>query len=180
LAQTLDVEKLIFIDEAGSHVAMTPDFARAPKGQRVVDIVPRNRGTVTTMIGALGLVGLLGIMTVEGGTDTAVFEAFVGHILVPKLKPGDIVVVDNVGAHKPERIRKLVEAAGATLLFLPPYSPDFNPIEECWSKLKSLLKRMKARSREALDNAIAEAMEFITSTDAAGWFHHAGYPVQVV
>lgn len=139
-AKTLDPSKLVFVDESGSHIAMTPDYARSPRGERIADVVPRNRGTVTTMIGALGLVGLLGVMTVEGGTDAAVFEAFVKHVLVPKLKPGDIVVLDNLGAHKPDGIRKLIEAAGATLLFLPPYSPELNPIvEECWSKFKACL-----------------------------------------
>jgi transposase len=130
------------------------------------------------MIGALGLVGLIGMMTIEGGTDAAVFEAFVKHILVPKLQPGDIVVLDNVGAHKPDGIRKLVEAAGATLRFLPPYSPELNPIEECWSKFKTRLKRLAARTQQALDAAIAETIDLITPSDAAGWFRHAGYSVQ--
>jgi transposase len=177
-AKTLDASKLVFVDESGSHIAMTPDYARSPRGERVADVVPRNRGTVTTMIGALGLVGLIGMMTIEGGTDAAVFEAFVKHILVPKLQPGDIVVLDNVGAHKPDGIRKLVEAAGATLRFLPPYSPELNPIEECWSKFKTRLKRLAARTQQALDAAIAETIDLITPSDAAGWFRHAGYSVQ--
>lgn len=180
VAKTLDPAKLIFLDESGSHMAMTPAYARSPEGERVADITPRNRGTVTTMIGALGLMGLLGVMTIEGGTDAAVFEAFVSNILVPKLKAGDVVVLDNVGAHKPDGIRKLVEAAGAKLLFLPPYSPDLNPIEECWSKFKLYLKRLGARTRKALDFAIAETMELITPADAAGWFRHAGYAAQSV
>ena len=178
LAPTLDPEKLVFLDESASHIAMTPDYARAPRGQRVEDDVPRNRGTATTMIGALGVAGLLGMMTIEGGTDTPVFEAFVEHLLLPKLKPGDIVVLDNVGAHRPAHIRTLVESVGAKLLFLPPYSPDLNPIEECWSKLKAKLKCIAARTRESLDDAIARAMTFITPSDAAGWFRHCGYSAQ--
>jgi transposase len=170
-----DAERLVFIDEAGSHIGMTRDYARAPRGQRAHDDVPRNRGTVTTMLGALGLDGILAIMTVEGATDTDVFEAFVTHLLVPKLTPGDIVVMDNLGAHKPPRIAQLIHAAGATLVFLPPYSPDLNPIEECWSKLKAILKSLAARSRGALDGAIAQAVERITPSDATGWFRHAGY-----
>jgi transposase len=171
--------RLLFIDEAGSHIGMTRDYARAPRGQRAHDNVPRNRGTVTTMLGALGIEGVVAMMTIEGATDAAVFEAFVAHLLVPQLKPGDIVVWDNVGAHKPPRIRQLVEAAGATVVFLPPYSPDFNPIEECWSKLKGILKSLAARTRQALDGAIAQAMKLITPADAAGWFRHAGYSAHV-
>ncbi len=171
----LDPKKLVFLDEAGSHVAMTPDHGWAPRGQRVRDAVPRNRGTVTTMLGALTLAGLVAMMTVEGGTDAQVFAAFVEHVLVPKLKPGDVVVVDNVGAHKPPAIRRLIEAAGARLLFLPPYSPELNPIEECWSKLKHLVKKLSPRSREDLDFAIASCMDRVTPDDACGWFTHAGY-----
>jgi len=166
---------MFFLDEAGSHVAMTPDYAWAPRGQRVNDAVPRNRGTVTTMIGALTVVGLVALMTVEGATDAEVFDAYVEHVLVPQLKPGDIVVVDNLGAHKSVAIRDRIEAAGARLLFLPPYSPDFNPIEECWSKLKTLLKKVGARTREELDQAIAYCMTRITPSDALGWIRHAGY-----
>jgi transposase len=154
---------------------MTPDYAWAPRGERVSDFVPRNRGTVTTLLGALTVTGLVAMMTVEGATDAEVFEAFVQHVLVPKLQPGDIVVLDNLGAHKPVAIRRRIEAVGAHVLFLPPYSPDLNPIEECWSKVKALLKRLEARTREDLDRAIATCMERVTSTDALGWIGHAGY-----
>ena len=154
---------------------MTRDYARAPRGVRAHDAVPRNRGTVTTMLGALGLDGMRAMMTIEGATDADVFGAFVTHVLVPTLKPGDIVVMDNVGAHKPLWIRQLIEAAGAAVVFLPPYSPDLNPIEECWSKLKGILKSLAARTREALDAAIAQAMKLISTDDILGWFTHAGY-----
>ena len=138
--KTLDPRRLVFLDEAGSHIAMTREYGRAPRGERVQGSVPRNRGEVTTMIGALDVRGTRAMMTVEGGTDADVFEAFVEQVLVPKLRLGDVVVLDNVGAHKPDRIRRLVEAAGARLLFLPPYSPDLNPIELGWSKLKAVLR----------------------------------------
>ena len=159
---------------------MTRDYARAPRGQRIGDHVPRNRGTVTTMLAAIALDGWRGMMTVEGGTSGAVFEAFVAHVLVPRLNPGDVVVWDNLGAHKTARARQLVEAAGASVVFLPPYSPDLNPIELCWSKLKNELKRLGARTREALDNAIATAMDAITTSDTAGWIRHCGYSAQLM
>lgn len=157
---------------------MTRDYARAPRGERAHGHVPRNRGTVTTMIGALGLEGVRAMMTVEGGTDADVFETFVQHLLVPALKPGDIVVLDNVGAHKPAPALKRIRDAGARVMFLPPYSPDLNPIESCWSKLKLLLKKYEALTVATLDAAIARATELITPEDARGWFTHCGYQAQ--
>lgn len=157
---------------------MTRDYARAPCGQRARGYVPRNRGTVTTMIGALGLEGVRAMMTVEGATDGEVFEAFVHHLLVPKLKPGDVVVLDNVGAHKPESALERIRATGARVMFLPPYSPDLNPIEHCWSKIKALLKKFEALTLATLDAAIARAVELVTPQDALGWFTHCGYQVQ--
>ena len=127
------------------------------------------------MLGALDAHGVRALMTVEGGTDADVFEAFLEQVLVRTLRPGDIVVLDNVGAHKPHRMRQLVEAAGARLLFLPPYSPDLNPIELCWSKLKAALKDFGARTHDALDQAIKRAMDLIGADDAQAWFRHCGY-----
>lgn len=115
------------------------------------------------------------MMTIEGATDAEVFEAFLEHVLVRKLQPGDIVVLDNVGAHKPERMRQLVQAAGARLVFLPPYSPDLSPIELAWSKLKGALKDFGARTRGGLDDAIKRAMDLICREDAEAWFAHCGY-----
>jgi transposase len=157
---------------------MTREYARGPRGERVQGYVPRNRGTVTTMIGAMGLDGVRAMMTVEGATDAEVFDTFVTHLLVPKLKPGDIVVLDNVGAHKPEAALARIRAAGARVLFLPPYSPDLNPIEHCWSKVKAFLKKFEALTVASLDAAIARAIELVTPKDALGWFEHCGYPVQ--
>jgi transposase len=175
LAKKLDPRRLVFVDEAGSNIGMTRDYARAPCGERAPGFVPRNRGTVTTMLGALDIRGVRALMTVEGGTDADVFEAFLQHVLVPKLRPGDIVILDNVGAHKPEAMRNLIERAGASLIFLPPYSPDMNPIELCWSKLKAALKDFGARTVEDLHQAIRRAMDLVCADDAMGWFTHCGY-----
>ena len=177
VSRGLDPSRLVFIDEAGSHVAMTREYARAPRGERAHGALPRNAGTVTTMIGALDLWGVRAMMTIEGATDAEAFETFVERLLAPKLHPGDIVVLDNVGAHRTERVRELIRAAGATVLYLPPYSPDLNPIELCWSKLKALLREFGARTKDALNAAICRAMDLIDRHDAAGWFRHCGYQV---
>lgn len=174
----MDPRRLVFLDEAGTHISLTRDYARAPRGERAQGYVPRNRGVVTTMLGALGLDGVRALMTVEGGTDADVFETFVVQVLVPTLKPGDIVFLDNVGAHKPPAILQHIRDAGASVFFLPPYSPDMNPIELCWSKLKQILKGLEARTREALDDAVAQAMKLITPEDAAAWFTHCGFAAQ--
>lgn len=156
---------------------MTRTDGRAPPGERVVGHVPRNRGVVTTMLGAIAHDGVRALMTIEGATTAAVFEAFVESMLVPRLNPGDIVVMDNVGAHKPAYILERIRAAGAHVLFLPPYSPDLNPIELFWNKFKVLLKSMAPRTRQELDRAIARAMELTTLEDIAGWFQHCGYKI---
>jgi transposase len=170
--------RLVFVDECGTHTSMTRRRARAPRGIRAVGAVPRNRGPVTTLLAGLSSTGMTPAMTVEGGTDTAVFATFLQRVLLPALSPGQVVVVDNVGAHKPERIRALVEAAGCRLVFLPAYSPDLSPVEEAFSKLKALIRAAGARSREALNAAIAAALAAVTAADAAGWFAHAGYPAR--
>jgi transposase len=154
---------------------MTRERARAPAGMRVVDKVTRNRGTVTTMIGALTVNGLGALMTVEGSTTGNVFIAFVQACLVPTLKKNDVVVMDNLAAHKVKKVRGLIEAAGARVLFIPPYSPDLNPIEECWSKVKANLRRIEARNIVDLRKAIATSADLVTAQDAAGWISHAGY-----
>jgi transposase len=158
---------------------MTRDYARAPRGERALSSVPRNVGTVTTMIGALDVTGVRAMMTIEGATDGEVFETFLERVLLRKLRPGDIVVLDNVGAHKISTVRRLIRAAGASILYLPPYSPDLNPIELCWAKLKAILREFSARTHDALDAAIRRAMDLIGKTDAAGWFKHCGYSGQL-
>jgi transposase len=166
----------VFVDESGFNTSMRRLRARAPKGQRAYGKVPRNRGKNTTLIAAITLEGAMGdAMTVEGATDAEAFEAYVGHFLAPSLREGQVVVLDGLGAHRTDRVRELVEATGAELLFLPSYSPDLNPIEEAFSKIKQLVRKVGARTREALVEAIGRALAAVTPEDAAGWFAHAGY-----
>lgn len=169
--------RLKFIDESGVNLAMTRRYGRAPKGARVIDAVPQNHGPNVTMLGALGLHGIDAVMTVEGATDTEVFLAYLEHVLAPTLRPGDIVVMDNLRAHKVGGVQPIIEGRGAHLLYLPPYSPDLSPIEHCWSKLKTALRAAKARTREALDTAITHALTTITTSDAHHWFANCGYAV---
>jgi transposase len=176
--KTLEPDKLKFVDEAGSHIALTRTHARAPRGERVYDSVPRNRGRVTTMLGVISLRGMEGIMTVEGGTTKKVFEEFVQQCLVPVLQPGDVAVMDNLAAHKAAEVREAVETAGARVMFLPPYSPELNPIEHGWSKIKSILRARGARTKEDLEEAIRYAVDCVSQGDAYGWFLHCGYEAQ--
>lgn len=170
---------MVFIDESGCNIAMSREYARAPVGERAQDDQPARWGDNVSLVGAIGICGLRTLMTLEGAVDGDAFLAFVQHFLVPQLRPGDIVVMDNLSVHKRCGIREAIEAVGAELRYLPPYSPDFNPIEECWSKLKSILRTIGARTRETLEAAIASAMLAVTATDAAGWFQHAGYRLQL-
>ncbi len=165
----------MFVDECGSNVGLAPLRARAPKGERAFGEAPRNRGKNTTLLASMGAGGMGPSLAVEGGTTKAVFEAYVGSVLAPSLSPGQVVVMDNLSAHKGERVRELIEGRGCELVFLPAYSPDFSPIEEAFSKLKALLRRAKARTKEALVEAIGRALDAITPEDAEGWFGHCGY-----
>lgn len=169
------LHRLVFVDETGSHVAMTRAYARAPAGQRALGRVPRNRGSVTTVIGSIAARGLTALMTIDGGTSGAVFLRFVREHLCPTLRAGDVVVMDNLGAHHATGIREAIEAKGASVLYMPPYSPDLNPIELCWSKFKELLRALGARTRVQLRETIATAAAFITRRDALAWFRHCGY-----
>jgi transposase len=179
LASRFDARRLVFVDESGFHTSMTRQRARAPRGKRAYGKVPRNRGKNTTLIASITLEGAMGeSMTVEGATDTQAFEAYVEHFLAPSLCEGQVVVLDGLGAHRSQRIRELIEAKGADLVLLPSYSPDLNPIEEAFSKIKHLLRREGARVREALVEAIGRALATVTAEDAAGWFAHAGYRLQ--
>ncbi len=165
------------MDEGGAHLAMTPRRARAPRGQRAYGAVPRNRGGNTTLIAALTPAGLGPAMTLPGAADRPAFVAYVREVLAPALVPGQTVVLDNLAVHKGAAIRHLIEARGCRLLFLPPYSPDFAPIEHAFGKLKAQLRRAGARTRDALDAAIAAALDTITAQDATNWFRHCGYAV---
>ncbi len=179
LACRFDARRLVFVDESGFNISMTRLRARAPRGKRAYGKVPRNRGKNTTLIAAITLQGAMGeSMTVEGATDAETFEAYVEHFLAPELCEGQVVVLDGLGAHRTEKVRELVQAKGADLLFLPSYSPDLNPIEEAFSKIKALVRKEGARVREALVEAIGRALAAITPGDAAGWFAHAGYRPQ--
>jgi transposase len=179
LASHFDARRLVFVDESGFHTSMTRLRARAPKGKRAYGKVPRNRGKNTTLIAAITLQGAMGApMSVEGGTDSAAFEAYVEHFLAPTLREGQVVVLDGLGAHRPKKIRELIEARGADLVFLPSYSPDLNPIEEAFSKVKALVRKEGARLSEALVEALGRALASVTAEDAAGWFAHAGYRPQ--
>ena len=163
------------MDESGANVAMTPRRARAPRGARAYGAVPRNHGENTTLVAALGVGGLGPAMTLPGAMDGPAFVAYVRAFLAPALVPGQTVVLDNLAVHKGAAIRRLIEAAGCALLFLPPYSPDFAPIEHAFGKIKEHLRRAGARARPALEAAIAAALDTITPQDAAAWFRHCGY-----
>ena len=172
---TLNAHDLVFVDETGVHIAMARLYARAPKGQRVYAAVPVNTGKNLTVLGALSLAGIVEAMTIAGSSDGYVFSTFIEDVCVPVLRPGQTVIMDNLSSHKVEGIQEAIEAVGARLEYLPPYSPDLSPIEECWSKLKTILRAKAARTSAQLDQAIAEAFALITPQDARGWFAHCGY-----
>jgi len=157
---------------------MTRQWGRAPKGERVTEATPQGHWKVLTTLATMGLGGIEAAMTVEAATDGEVFEAYVEQVLCPKLHPGDAVILDNLSAHKVAGIRELVQARGAQLIYLPPYSPDLNPIEKAWSKFKQFLRAVKARTAQALDQAITEALKTITADNAAAWFRCCGYGIQ--
>lgn len=156
---------------------MTPLYARSPRGTRAVGTVPRNYGANMTLIASLSLQGMGEALILDGATDAAAFEIYVEQVLAPRLSAGQIVILDNLSSHQGVRVRQAIEARGCRLLFLPAYSPDLSPIEEAFSKLKTLLRRVGARTREALQEAIAQALTLITAQDALGWFTHCGYPL---
>ena len=171
-------DDFVIIDDAAEHINLTPRYARAPKGAFAFGSVPRNTNKNTTLIAAMTTAGMGPAMLLEGATDTAAFEAYVEQVLVPALAPGKIVVLDNLSAHTSPRVRTLIEAQGCEVWFLPSYSPDLSPIEEAFSKLKVLLRRAEARTRDALHAAIATGLEQITAVDAQGYFAHGGYGLQ--
>jgi len=167
---------LIFIDETGVNLAMVRLYARALKGDRAYGARPEENRQNITLIGAIALAGFVGAMTIDGCTNGDVFRVFIEQVLVPNLWKGACVVMDNFSAHKVKGICELIEAAGARVIYLSPYSPDFNPIENCWSKLKEYLRSVGARSRAALDAAIGKAIdEIITLDDINHWFAHGCY-----
>jgi transposase len=154
---------------------MTRLYARAPKGERAYGKVPRNRGKNTTLLASMSVRGMGPCLTVEGATTKAVFETYVEQVLVPSLRAGQVVILDNLSSHKGDRVRELIEGVGCSLLYLPPYSPDFSPIEEAFSKIKALLRKSAARVRGALVEAIGWAISRVTPEDAVAFFGHCGY-----
>jgi transposase len=154
---------------------MTRRYGRASHGERVREGAPAGHWRTLTLLGAITLDGLLASMTIESPTDGDVFLAYLEQVLCPRLRPGQIVVMDNLSAHKHPGVRMLVEQTGAQLLYLPPYSPDFNPIEQCWAKIKEYLRGAKARLSDALEQAITAAIATITQENSVAWFQHCGY-----
>lgn len=168
-------EDLVFVDETGSHLGYTPTHAWAPRGQRAVASAPRNQGENKTVVAALTLAGIGPRMRFDGAMTAARFDLYIRHCLAPTLRPGQGVVADHLTAHHVPSVRAAIEARGAELRHLPAYSPDFNPIEEAFSKVKQSLRRAQPRTEDDLRTATWAAFNTITPTDAAGWFTHCGY-----
>jgi transposase len=171
----IDPEHLVFVDEMGTHTSLAPLCAYAPVGERAFFELPRNRGKNTTLLTSIDRGGMGPSLAVEGATNAQVFETYVKRLLAPALRPGQVVVMDNLGAHRPKKIRELVEQEGCELVYLPSYSPDLNPIEEALSKIKHLLRKARARTKEALIEAIAGALASVSAEDVCGFFGNCGY-----
>jgi transposase len=175
VAQEVDPGRLVFVDEMGLHTSLAPLYGYSRKGERVRLKVPRNRGKNTTVLASMTLRGMGETMAVEGSTDRDVFDAYVEHALAPTLEDGQVVVMDNLPAHKPKRVRGLIESRGCELVYLPAYSPDLNPIEEAFGKIKGMVRRAGARTKDALLEVLGEALSAVSARDARGFFEHAGY-----
>jgi transposase len=158
---------------------MTRLYARCLGGPRIHEATPGSHWKILTILGAMSTRGMIATMTIEEATDTDIFLAYLDHVLCPQLRPGDVVVMDNLSSHKVKGVRERIEAAGAELLYLPPYSPDLNPIEKAWSKLKLLLRSVKARTRDVLDQAISDLLPQISPDNAQAWFRFSGYGVHL-
>jgi transposase len=171
----LDWRDLVFVDESGTNITLAPLYGWAPKGERAYGKAPRNWDKNITLLASLSAEGIGAAMSVEGATDGAAFQTYVKHFLVPTLKTGQIVVLDNLQVHKSLKVRELIEGAGASVLFLPSYSPDFSPIEGAFSKVKNLVRKAQARTQEALIEAIGDALDAVSRRDALGFFEHCGY-----
>jgi transposase len=175
VAARIDPKRLVFVDEMGTNTSLSPVYAWAPKGRRAHYSIPRNRGKNTTLLSSMSLSGIGPSLAVDGPTDREVFEAYVERVLAPTLRAGQVLVMDNLSAHKGERVRELIEHRGCQILYLPPYSPDLNPIEEAFGKIKGLLRKAEARTREALVEAMGRALSAVSEHDARGFFEHCGY-----
>lgn len=175
VAGEMRAERLVFVDEMGSNTSLCPIYAWSRRGERAVASAPRNWGKNVTLLASITGRGLGPCLAVEGATTREVFEAYLERSLAPSLRPGQVVVMDNLSAHKGGRVREIVERRGCELLYLPPYSPDLNPIEQAFSKVKGLLRRAEARSRTALIDAMGRALDAVSAQDARGFFAHCGY-----
>lgn len=173
--RSISPERFVFIDESGAKTNLTRLYGRILGGQRLHAHAPGGHWTTTTMIAALRVSGPTAPMVIRGPVDTDVFRAYTEYVLAPTLNKGDIVVLDNLSSHKAPDIRACIESAGATLRFLPPYSPDLNPIEMMWSKVKTYLRRAAARTESSLNDAVAHALQTVTLQDAQNWFRHSQY-----
>jgi transposase len=171
-------EHLIFLDESGVTTSMTHIYARRPDGRRIHEATPGGHWKIMTILAAMRQRGIVAAMTIEEPTDGDIFLAYVEQVLCPTLAAGDVVVMDNLAAHKVNRVEELIQAQGAEVLYLPPYSPDLNPIEKAWSKIKQYLRSNRPRNTEALDQAISETIALITATDAQAWFRLVLAPLQ--
>jgi transposase len=175
VAGEVDAERLVFVDEMGTNVSLSPLYAWSRKGERAFGSAPRKWGKNVTLLASIAPEGLGPCLAVEGPTTREVFEAYLEHVLAPTLRPGRVVVMDNLSAHKGGRVKEIIEGRGCELLYLPPYSPDLNPIEQAFSKIKGLLRRAEGRTREALIEAMGIALSAVTARDARGFFVHCGY-----
>jgi len=175
VAGEVDAERLVFVDEMGTNVSLCPLYAWSRKGKRALGSAPRNWGKNVTLLASITHRGLGPCLAVEGSTTREVFEAYLERVLAPALRPGQVVAMDNLSAHKGNRVREIVEGRGCELLYLPPYSPDLNPIEEALSKVKGFIRRAEARTRETLVEAMGRALDAVTAQDARGFFEHRGY-----
>jgi len=175
VCQGMDVGRLVFVDEMGSHTSLCPLYAWSPRGERARAKAPRNWGKNVTLLASITSEGTGPCLAVEGSATRGVFEAYLERVLAPSLRPGQVVVVDNLSSHKGGRVKEIVEGRGCEVLYLPPYSPDLNPIEQAFSKVKGLLRRAEARTREALVGAMGRALDAVCARDARGFFGHCGY-----
>ena len=175
VAREVDAGRLVFVDEMGANVSLTPLYGWSRKGERARSNAPRNWGKNVTLLASITADGVGPPLAVEGATTRGVFETYLEHVLAPTLRPGQMIVMDNLSSHKGGRVKETIEGRGCEFVYLPPYSPDLNPIELAFSKVKGLMCRAEARTREALVEAMGRALDAVTANDARGFFGHCGY-----
>jgi transposase len=179
VVREIEARRLVFVDECGANISLVPLYAWTRRGERAYAKAPHNWGRNVTLLSSMSTEGMGPSLAVEGATTRGVFEAYLEEVLAPTLSPGQVVIMDNLSAHKGGRVREIGEGRGCKLLYLPPYSPDLNPIEEAFAKLKGLLRKSRARNREALVEAMGKALDAITVGDSRDFFDHRGYRTQV-